>query len=474
MGDALPLLVSVHAPTIDPHHDARAVVRLIQCSQCSLPLRTPLTLPCGNSLCRNCVPQLHHRANISYPLTAGRQEGFTCPFEGCGKDHPIGDCSLDVTLAKVMERINTEVTRYRPLTTSTPLRLEEIAGDISPDGDSEEPKQSSSRVLNGGRLTATYTMAELGELKYDSDVTYHTISDNHTYEELDVAMLASLKEVTKGELDCQVCYALMLDPLTTNCGHTFCRKCVARILDHSNLCPICRQTLLVRPGAINEPSNKRLSTVLSTLCPDLVAARAQAVLQEEQSIAGAAGDSNIPLFVCTLAYPSMPTFLHIFEPRYRLMIRRAIENGQGRFGMMMYNGRSEPQGDLGPVHFKQYGTLLQIRNLEMIPDGRSLIETVGISRFRVRSWDMLDGYIVGNVDRLDDIPLTEEEQTEAVETIGAPPSANDFGVQIDQMSTAQLHKICTEFIARMRAASAPWLHERVIAAYGPPPDDPAM
>ncbi|KAL8750874.1 MAG: hypothetical protein Q9184_006262, partial [Pyrenodesmia sp. 2 TL-2023] len=373
-----------------------------------------------------------------------------------------------------MERINTEVTRYRPLTTSTPLRLEEITSAPMPDGESLEPIPSRLRVLNGGRLTATYTMAELGELKYDSDVTYHTVSDDNTYEELDIAMLASLKEVTKGELDCQVCYALMLDPLTTNCGHTFCRKCVARILDHSNLCPICRQKLLVRPGAINEPRNERLSTLLSTLCPDLVAARAQAALEEEQTMAGAAGDSNIPLFVCTLAYPSMPTFLHIFEPRYRLMIRRAIENGGGRFGMMMYNGRSEPQGDLGPVHFKQYGTLLQIRNLEMIPDGRSLIETVGISRFRVRSWDMLDGYIVGDIDRVDDVPLAEEEQAEAAETIEAPPSPHDFGVQIDQMSTVQLHSVGTDFIARMRAASAPWLHERVIAAYGPPPDDPAL
>ena len=66
----------------------------------------------------------------------------------------------------------------------------------------------------------------------------------------------------------------------------------------------------------------------------LLAARAEAASQEEEAMAG---DTNVPLFPCTLAYPSMTTFLHIFEPQYRLMIGRAIENGQGRFGMVMEN-----------------------------------------------------------------------------------------------------------------------------------------
>ncbi|KAI4242981.1 MAG: hypothetical protein LQ352_007124 [Teloschistes flavicans] len=371
-----------------------------------------------------------------------------------------------------MERISIEVTRYRPLTVDTPLRLEEIvpppeAGELTGD---VAPRRA--RILNGGRLLATYTMAEVGELQHCADVSYEAVStEKETYEELDVAMLENLKEATKSEVDCQVCYALMLDPLTTNCGHTFCRKCVARILDHSNLCPICRRTLLVRPGAINEPSNQRLSKLLATLCPDLVVTRAEAAVQEEQATTG---DAKVALFPCTLAFPSMPTFLHIFEPRYRLMIRRAIESGDGKFGMMMYNGRGEVQGDLGAVHFKEYGTLLQIRNLEMTPDGRSLIETVGVSRFRVTSWSLRDGYMVGNIDRVDDVPLVEEEQTEATETSRPPPPPNDLIAQLENMSTLDLLGVGTDFIHRMRAASAPWLQGRVISAYGPPPEDPAL
>jgi Lon protease-like protein len=170
----------------------------------------------------------------------------------------------------------------------------------------------------------------------------------------------------------------------------------------------------------------------------------------------------------------MPTFLHIFEPRYRLMIRRAIESGDRKFGMMLYNRRAEPQGDLGPTQFMQYGTLLHIVSMEMMPDGRSLIETRGVSTFRVKDWDMLDGYIMGNVERTDDIPLAEEEQIEATETGGPPAAAHDLTARFDQMSTCDLLRVGRDFIARMQAASAPWLHERVLAAYGPPPDDPAL
>ncbi|KAM0797199.1 PUA-like domain-containing protein [Usnea florida] len=464
--------VKPNASSVDPHRDARAIVRLVQCSQCSLPLRTPLTLPCGNSLCRVCLPELRARPGVTYPMTANRQEGFTCPFKECGRVHSLGDCSQDVTLAKVMDRVSIEVAHARPLTSDKRTLLDERPRWRNVVDSSKELRYPASRVLSGGRLVATYTMAEIGELKYDSEVAYQTMSPTgDDYEDLDIEMLAHLKESTKTEMDCQVCYALMLDPLTTTCGHTFCRKCVARVLDHSTMCPICRRDLPMPPGVRNVPGNKRLSNLLNGLCPDLVAARVEAAAQEEVPMLG---EENVPLFVCTLAYPSMPTFLHIFEPRYRLMVRRAIESGDGKFGMLMYNRRSTPQGALGSVQFLQYGTLVHINSIEIMPDGRSLIEIRGVSRFRVKDWDMLDGYIVGNIERLNDISLAEEEQVETTETTGSTPAQHDLISQIDSMSTQELLRIGTDFIGRMRAASAPWLHEGVIASYGPPPDDAAL
>jgi len=42
------------------------------------------------------------------------------------------------------------------------------------------------------------------------------------------------------------------------------------------------------------------------------------------------------------------------------------------------------------------------------------------------------------------------------------------------MTTRQLLMSGLEFIVRMQARSAPWLHDRILQAYGGPPDDPAL
>ena len=46
---------------------------------------------------------------------------------------------------------------------------------------------------------------------------------------------------------------------------------------------------------------------------------------------------DVPIFVCTLAFPSQPCPLHIFEPRYRLMVRQCMESGSQQFGMCLHD-----------------------------------------------------------------------------------------------------------------------------------------
>jgi hypothetical protein len=42
------------------------------------------------------------------------------------------------------------------------------------------------------------------------------------------------------DTDCILCMKLLCEPVTTPCGHTFCRACFSRALDHSSKCPCCR------------------------------------------------------------------------------------------------------------------------------------------------------------------------------------------------------------------------------------------
>src|SRR5437867_9458537 len=73
--------------------------------------------------------------------------------------------------------------------------------------------------------------------------------------------------------------------------------------------------------------------------------------------------------------------LHIFEPRYRLLIRRCSER-QRPFGVVLIRNGSEVGGSAGPY---EVGTEAKIVAESLLPKGRSYIVTRGERRFAVES-----------------------------------------------------------------------------------------
>ena len=464
--------------SFEGRRDARAFVRLIQCSQCSYPLRTPVTLPCGNSCCKQCLPTSHVRDNVTFPALSSRQFCIRCPFAECQDEHALDDCTINVALSKVMDSIKEQFTLRAPSDPLGPIAMEEVLQlnalpqDLS---DTSNLEKGHTHSAPGGHLAAAFSFADSGTLHYTSDIAYSetTANRNAEFVAADNALADSVKALLHKELECHVCYNIMLDPTTTPCGHTFCRKCLARVLDHSSLCPFCRRQLFLPSSLARHPSNKYLVNLLETLCPEQTAARAEASTFEEMTNPEGL---DTPLFVCTLSYPKVRTYLHIFEPRYRLMVRRALETDR-RFGMITYNRYLEPQGQLGRTHFMEVGTMLQIEQCQVLQDGRSILECVGLYRFRVRAHGQLDGYMVGNVEKMEDLSLAEEESQEALETgqsTGTMHGPEDSDTQLDRLPTSTLFQMSSGFIMRAEERSARWFSNRVITSYGDPPDDPAV
>ena len=285
-------------------------------------------------------------------------------------------------------------------------------------------------------------------------------------------------------MDCHICYRLLWDPLTAACGHTFCRSCLQRVLDYARYCPLCRRELPMQ-GQFSRtecPANERLTRMIETFWIDELTARKDIVAAD---LLGQPQDFDIPLFVCTLAFPLMPTFLYVFEPRYRLMIRRTLEK-DGLFGMVLPSRSWRP----GAAPFHPIGTLLRIAKSSYYPDGRCIIETVGVSRFRVTNHGERDGYLVAKVEEVADVDTEDEDASTPPETAPADGSlrsnwspwserrrrgpATVGGVDIESMSTADLMEYATSFVERMRARSVPWLTDQFLAVYGDYPNDPAL
>lgn len=109
-------------------------------------------------------------------------------------------------------------------------------------------------------------------------------------------------------------------------------------------------------------------------------------------------EPSVPIFICTTAFPYVPCPLFVYEPRYRLMIRRAIESGERQFGIALaQNGRQR---------YADFGTMLEIRDCVLLGDGCSILSTVGCRRFRIINRDEKDGYDTAKVEYIYDEPVS--------------------------------------------------------------------
>ncbi|KAI8145161.1 PUA-like domain-containing protein, partial [Fennellomyces sp. T-0311] len=197
-------------------------------------------------------------------------------------------------------------------------------------------------------------------------------------------------------LECAICYSCFYQPATAPCGHTFCHSCLVRSLDHMPSCPICRQPIGWTP-----PPTPLLCQLVSTLFS-----------QEPETQHEHDDSKRVPILIGALAFPHVRCVIHIFEPRYRLMLRRVMESRRRRFAMCMPVRRSN-------ATFNEYGTMLELTHVQTLEDGRSVVQAVGSHRFRVVKHEMLDGYHVGELERVDDIDGEQEQALEREEIMRA-------------------------------------------------------
>lgn len=55
-----------------------------------------------------------------------------------------------------------------------------------------------------------------------------------------------------------------------------------------------------------------------------------------------------------------------------------------------------------PVRISEYGCMLEIKDVRTFPDGSSVVDAIGISRFRVLSHRHRDGYNTADIEYLED------------------------------------------------------------------------
>lgn len=106
---------------------------------------------------------------------------------------------------------------------------------------------------------------------------------------------------------------------------------------------------------------------------------------------------ELPLFPLSevVLFPTRPLPLHIFEPRYRIMMNTILESDR-RFGVVMVDPH---KGTIANV-----GCCAEIIHYQRLPDDRLKMLTLGQQRFRILEYVREKPYYVGLVEWIEDEP----------------------------------------------------------------------
>jgi len=316
-----------------------------------------------------------------------------CSYNGSPTDSSDSLSILDTLQPKNLPTCLMELGQY----------LDKISDESSNEDLTNITKLNNATKLN--QLEEEDILTSFGETEPTNWLTIHQQKLQRPYREL------NMESVKSDDYECPLCMRTLWKPITTPCGHTFCKTCLDRVLDHNTNCPMCKSAALKSYLSERKETmpNEFVETQLKLHLPTEYAERMKIHENEMQQLAGQDDDTSkgqVPIFVCTMSFPSIPCPLHVFEPRYRLMIRRCMEVGTREFGMACHVGNNQP--------FADFGTMLEVRDIQFFPDGRSIVDTMGGRRFKVLERGALDGYNTAKVEFLEDEKVPEDQVQELI------------------------------------------------------------
>lgn len=109
----------------------------------------------------------------------------------------------------------------------------------------------------------------------------------------------------------------------------------------------------------------------------------------------------------TVLFPYAQLRLHVFEDRYREMIRDCL-NTDRPFGVVLIRSGSEV-GDLGDPYL--VGTVVRLVSVDTYEDGRMDVQVMGERRFRIRRLEYdAKPYLVGYVEPVVELEIDDPER----------------------------------------------------------------
>jgi ATP-dependent Lon protease len=124
---------------------------------------------------------------------------------------------------------------------------------------------------------------------------------------------------------------------------------------------------------------------------------------------------EIPIFpLATVLFPGTILPLHIFEERYKEMVRYAIDHN-GIFGLSFRDNANvgkETVPELGSV-----GCLAKINAAMPLEDGRMNLISSGVLRYKITGYNQMVPFLIARIETFTDEPEHDEELTHLFESL---------------------------------------------------------
>jgi Lon protease-like protein len=118
------------------------------------------------------------------------------------------------------------------------------------------------------------------------------------------------------------------------------------------------------------------------------------------------GVKHLPIFpLPVVLFPNELMPLHIFEPRYRKMLKD-IQISNNLFGISYFNSE---ETELTKPEIGSIGCVTEVREAQQLEDGRSNILTIGIIRYEIEDYiDSDEPYLIAQVSFFEDFEEDNE------------------------------------------------------------------
>ncbi|KAL0075836.1 hypothetical protein J3Q64DRAFT_1774395 [Phycomyces blakesleeanus] len=295
---------------------------LLTCAVCKEYLTDPISLSCGYTVCRTCLP----------PSTLLRKPTFVCPVSQCtSKAHLFGpQLFTDACVHGLSQLTRNTIDCY-----------------------SRPPTPTS---MDDGKNSLAIQNIQQGD---------HVIQSS-------TAML-----------QCHCCSQTMVNPITTHCGHTFCRLCVLQMKVTTDKCLNCKRPLPKFASLEAQAPNYLLESVKRGLQS---AGAIRSLFANDSPFLSVTQwhETDIPLFTNgSLVLPNQPCRFPIFTAPLLRQMRHAIVSSS------RYNGLCMAVVHQGLPSMAQFGTIVKIISVEHRHDA-IIIDAIGLDRFKIEKYHQIE------------------------------------------------------------------------------------